>query len=136
MKEYYFKVTSLCRLRKSTPIVQSLDIGTAENPEVLHTDEEIEQHLSSQIRKEFEDGKNYKVKYDIGTILPVEMDEFEKAIKLIKLDKATSFDCTPDSIIKHIMLSTDHPDQVELIRFKENYLKIINDCLINKTIPS
>ena len=63
---------------------------------VLHDDKEIEKHLSSQIKKEFEDGKKYKVKYDIGKIEPIQSEELLEAVKLIKLDKATSNDCTPD----------------------------------------
>ena len=61
LKEYYFKVASLCRFKKNTPIVQNLDIGTAEVPKILHDDKEIEQHLSGQIKKEFGDGKDHKV---------------------------------------------------------------------------
>ena len=71
LKEYYFKVASLCRFKKSTPIVQNLDIGTPETPEILFDDKLIEEHLSTQIKKEFEDGKNYKVKYNIGEIRPI-----------------------------------------------------------------
>ena len=113
-----------------------MDIGTDDNPEVLNDDEAIENHLSNLIKQEFEDNKSSKVTYEIGDIDPVDLNELQQAINLIKLDKATSFDCTPDSIITHLKLAERNPQDNDLQDFRNNFLKIINDCFQHKEIPS
>jgi len=38
LKEFYFKVASLCKLKKTTPIVTNLNTGTDDEPHILSTD--------------------------------------------------------------------------------------------------
>ena len=61
--------------------------------------------MATIVKSEFENNMNKKVKYEVGPIKPITMEEFLTAIVLIKTDKATSNDCTTDYIIRQILAS-------------------------------
>ena len=58
-----------------------------------------------------------------------------QALKLIKTDKATSVDCTTDFIVKQLLRLDQEPSNRDIKNFRDNFLEIINDCFINRTIP-
>ena len=74
-RDYYLKIASLCRLKKPTPMVQSLNIGTDTEDNILTDANEIDEHMTKIINREFSDNKNYKQKYDIGNISPITIEE-------------------------------------------------------------
>ena len=41
MKEYYFKISCLCRLKKATPIVQCLNVGTDTKEDIVTDSNQI-----------------------------------------------------------------------------------------------
>ena len=73
-KDMYFKVASICRLKKATPLVSALNVGQQGNDQIIQSTEEINQIMANIIRKEFS-GSNplTKTKYNIGPIRPISM---------------------------------------------------------------
>ena len=58
--------------------------------------------MAKEVKKEFERENNEEI--IIGNINKVSSAEFMQALKLIKTDKATSYDCVSDFIIKKILM--------------------------------
>ena len=75
MKDFYFKIASLCRLKKATPLVQCLNIGSEKEEELVTDLDQINSIMAKMIRKEFSAGSNVKVKYPIKRIQPIDVNE-------------------------------------------------------------
>ena len=73
MKDYYFKVASLCKFKKITPIVQSLNTGTTDDPIILTKEKEIEEFMAANVRKEFENSSSPDI--HIGNMNPIDEGE-------------------------------------------------------------
>ena len=61
------------------------------------------------------------------------------ALKVIKFDKATSYDCTNDFIVKELCKLDKNnlkDDQLKIAtKFRDNLLEIVNSCLVRKELP-
>ena len=77
--------------------------------------------MSTQVKTEFENPNTPTL--NIGNINPIEFEEFIQAIKLIKIDKATSNDCTTDHIIRKIILAESNLENDDLLEFALQFLK-------------
>ena len=87
--------------------------------------------MAQMIREEFSAGLDHKVKHDIQKISPVNVLELQDAIFRIKVDKATSLDCTTDYIVKMLCKYKNNKklnkeQNPKLWQFRENLLSLVN----------
>ena len=71
----------------------------------------------------------------MGEIGKITLEEFLNAIRLVKTDKATSNDCTTDFVVRELLKPTTDEEALIQSNFRENFLGIVNECFVTKTIP-
>ncbi len=67
-KNMYLKAASLLKVKKSSPIVSELNIGTLEEPNIIDDPDIYNTHIAEMIKNEFANNSDCKTKYNIGHI--------------------------------------------------------------------